>query len=105
MTDFEPPSFSLGLDCDLFDSEPQITQNPDDEAFETLVADDSEPEYPDSHKRLRRRFINATSSPAELHSTAVIDDEDINVFSSQEDMRAGSDFMQQLFMFYTFMHI
>ncbi|XP_076917025.1 uncharacterized protein LOC143576935 [Bidens hawaiensis] len=98
MTDFEASSFSLGLDCDLSDSEPQrpALLSDDDDAFETLIVDDSEPEYPDSHpnlKRLHRRLIAATSSQAELHSTAVIDDdeEDINMFSSQEDMRTGKD--------------
>ncbi|KAK9057060.1 hypothetical protein SSX86_024427 [Deinandra increscens subsp. villosa] len=117
MADFEPPSFSLGLDCDLFDSEPQIApetrdldpsssnqssvpfatfENKHDE-FETLVVDDSEPEYPDSHPnlyRLRRgltiRATSSSSSPvpgkatAEVHSTAVIDDEDILGFTGED---------------------
>ncbi|XP_076954601.1 uncharacterized protein LOC143629132 [Bidens hawaiensis] len=95
MTDFEAPSFSLGLDCDLSDSEPQrpAQLSDDDDAFETLIVDDSEPEYPDSHpnlKRLRHRLITCatSSSPAELHFTAVIDDEeDINMLSSQADRR------------------
>ncbi|KAI3675610.1 hypothetical protein L1987_85200 [Smallanthus sonchifolius] len=107
MADFDAPSFSLGLDCDLFDSEPQITpvthethpsssSNPfsvasatfkdEDDEFETLIVDDSEPEFPDSRpklKRLRRCLTTSSTSssvPAkaksELHSTAVIDDED-----------------------------
>ncbi|KAJ0501114.1 hypothetical protein HanRHA438_Chr11g0497401 [Helianthus annuus] len=125
MADFEPPSFSLGLDCDLFDSEPQttpvVTLDTDPSSsnhfslpfatfqhnghdFETLIVDDSEPEYPDSHpnqKRRRRRLTGATSSSSpvsELHSTAVIDDEDISVFSSQEDRRRGDN----LCIYYSF---
>ncbi|MFS7984833.1 hypothetical protein Hanom_Chr11g00991301 [Helianthus anomalus] len=129
MADFEPPSFSLGLDCDLFDSEPQTTPDVvtldtdpssskhfslpfatlqhNDHDFETLIVDDSEPEYPDSHPNQKRRWrrltgVTSSSSPvSQLHSTAVIDDEDINVFSSQEDRRREQHLHTQHHVVYT----
>lgn len=101
MADFDAPSFSLGLDCDLLDLERQIgSANQDrdpyswnqssiaaatvkDDDFETLIVDDSEPEYPDPHpKRLRRLLTISTNTKVELHSRAVVD-----VLSSQEDRR------------------
>ncbi|KAL7593875.1 hypothetical protein Lser_V15G35355 [Lactuca serriola] len=98
MVDFEAPSFSLGLDYDLLDSEPQITSVSEDDDYETLIVDDSEPEYsdpPPKSKRLRRVLTDdvTTSSTVsanpevELRSSAVVDDEDDNVFCSKEDMR------------------
>ncbi|KAI7727231.1 hypothetical protein M8C21_004219 [Ambrosia artemisiifolia] len=89
MADFEPPSFSLGLDYNLFDSEPQTPPVPqhthpsssssnrfslpfedNNDDFQTLVVDDSEPEYPDSDPKLNRRrrslTVGATSSSSPL---------------------------------------
>ncbi|XP_071696503.1 uncharacterized protein [Rutidosis leptorrhynchoides] len=127
MADFEAPSFSLGFDFTIFDSEPRIgSSNPisnrsssgqfsvaattktledNDDDFETLIVDDSEPEYLDQNpelKRIRRGLsISATSSTipcndeTKLHSTAVIDDccvrrETSYVIESVESSATGS---------------
>ncbi|KAI3753943.1 hypothetical protein L2E82_26008 [Cichorium intybus] len=97
MADFEAPSFSLGLDCDLSDSEPQISSVSEDEDYKTLIVDDSEPEYsdpPPKPKRLRHVLTTdvttsstVTANPkVELNSREVVDDED--VFYLQADRRA-----------------
>ncbi|KAK1440066.1 hypothetical protein QVD17_05891 [Tagetes erecta] len=60
MADFEPPSFSLGLDCETF--------NDEDNELETLVVDDSEPEDPDPYpKRLRCGFTKAELNSTDKH--------------------------------------
>lgn len=104
MADFEPPSFSLGLDFDL-DSEPQSTVPPkpsvslrtikevvdDDDDFEFPVLDTG-PQVSDpptsSLKRLRRGSISKSEPAAQklkLGETWCNVDDDIEDFSSQED--------------------
>lgn len=111
MADFDAPSFSLGLDFDLIDSQPQINQNnrppqstsnqfstileDDDTDFETLTVVDSDSDNHDSQpilKRLRRGStakdtVSSASvkSNLDLHSAVVVDDDDIEDFSSPED--------------------
>lgn len=106
MADFEPPSFSLGLDFDLLDSEPQIatsTKAPSvsnhfpvtetiledvDEDLESLTVIDSESENQVSSpklKRLRRGSTASVKTKVDLCSSVVVDDDDdIDDFSSQE---------------------
>ncbi|XP_071727217.1 uncharacterized protein [Rutidosis leptorrhynchoides] len=113
MADFEAPSFSLGLDFDLIDSQPQITtanQNNkpqstsnqfsklpeyEDDDFETLTVLDSDPDSLDSQPKLKRLRRGSTVNDAvssasvksnlDLHSAVVVDDDDIEDFSSPED--------------------
>lgn len=108
MADFEPPSFSLGLDFDL-DSEPQSTVPPkpsvslrtikevvdDDDDFEFPVLDTG-PQVSDpptsSLKRLRRGSISKSEPAAQklkLGETWCNVDDDIEDFSSQEDEPKG----------------
>ncbi|KAK1418038.1 hypothetical protein QVD17_27175 [Tagetes erecta] len=108
MADFEPPSFSLGLDFDLLDSEPQITTSTkppsvsnhfsvaetilEDEDFETLTVIDSESEDQGSSPKLKRLRRGSTvegtvKRKVDLCSSVVVDDvddDDIDDFSSQE---------------------
>ncbi|KVI10343.1 hypothetical protein Ccrd_011276 [Cynara cardunculus var. scolymus] len=86
MEDFEPPSFSLGLDSSFLLSTAAATLQHDH--FQTLVllVDDSEPQFPDPHpKRLRRLLTASPYTKPALHSREVVDDEDVHVFSSPED--------------------
>ncbi|KAI3703835.1 hypothetical protein L1987_74030 [Smallanthus sonchifolius] len=106
MADFEAPSFSIGLDFDLLDSEPQIatatednkaptTSNhipvagtileDDDEYFETLIVADSDSENQGSSPKLKRLRRGSTVKEDFQSSVAVVDDDDIGDFSSQED--------------------
>ncbi|KAI3768971.1 hypothetical protein L6452_00067 [Arctium lappa] len=113
MADFEPPSFSLGLDCD--DSDRQIssvTQDPDpsssnqlsipaatlkDDDFETLIVSDSEPDYPDPHpNRLRHLFTVSANTKLELHSSSVVDDKNVDTFSSRNNMRTDEQNRKQI---------
>ncbi|KAI3804761.1 hypothetical protein L1987_26558 [Smallanthus sonchifolius] len=126
MADFEAPSFSLGLDFDLPDSEPHIaTANKDDRAdsssnnfsvaetilvdddddFETLTAIDSESENHDSPPKLKRLRRGSTvedtvssasaKSKVDLLSSVVVDDDDIEDFSSPEDNRTDEHLSTQ----------
>ncbi|KAI3828305.1 hypothetical protein L1987_02405 [Smallanthus sonchifolius] len=106
MADFEAPSFSLGLDFDLLDSEPQIatatelnkaptTSNhfsvagtileDNDEDFETLTVVDSDSENRGSSPKLKRLRRGSTVKEDLQSSEVVVDDDDIDDFSSQED--------------------
>ncbi|KAJ0801828.1 hypothetical protein HanPI659440_Chr03g0121691 [Helianthus annuus] len=102
MADFEPPSFSLGLDLDPPDSDPQtatVTNNnsppsillDDDDDFETLTVVDSDPEDRDSVPKLKRlRRGSAVSlasgkSVVDLQASVFVVDDDIEDFSSPED--------------------
>ncbi|GLT59386.1 hypothetical protein SLA2020_322070 [Shorea laevis] len=110
MADIEPPSFSLGLDLDE-ELQPQIealnhsTQNPAPDACAILhglgedaseiglqVMDsdpDSGPDQPRTFKRLRRGLVTRKSpaSKRDLEPSVINDrDDDIEEFSSQEDM-------------------
>ncbi|KAI3755866.1 hypothetical protein L1987_55675 [Smallanthus sonchifolius] len=126
MADFEPPSFSLGLDFDLPDSEPHIATASkddrtnsssnnfsvaetilvdDDDDFETLTAVDSESENLDSPPKLKRLWRGSTvedtvssasaKSKVDLLSSVVIDDDDIEDFSSPEDNRTAEHLSTQ----------
>ncbi|KAM0029016.1 hypothetical protein Hdeb2414_s0018g00520931 [Helianthus debilis subsp. tardiflorus] len=106
MADFEPPSFSLGLDLDPPDSNAQtatatINNSPpsilldDDDDFETLTVVDSDSEDRDSVPKLKRlRRGSAVSlasgkSVVDLQASVVVDDDDIEDFSSPEDNCTG----------------
>ncbi|XP_016442418.1 uncharacterized protein LOC107767836 [Nicotiana tabacum] len=92
MADFEPPSFSLGLDFDI-DSEPQSTvlptiQEADDIETPTIAADTEDSDPPRSLKRLRRGLISKSEPAAQkikLGDAWCSVDEDIEEFSSQDD--------------------
>ncbi|XP_059662488.1 uncharacterized protein LOC132308427 [Cornus florida] len=107
MADFEPPSFSLGLDLD-FDSEPQPTvredpsskraqqssanasfHNDDDDDFEspTMGPDPQIPDPPQTLKRLRRGRTTESTSATQKQELWRSVDEEIEEFSSQEDKR------------------
>ncbi|KAK4341851.1 hypothetical protein RND71_037667 [Anisodus tanguticus] len=108
MADFEPPSFSLGLDFDI-DSEPQSNvllkpsvtlhtikevndHNHDDDFVSPITGTDTDPKISDpprSLKRLRRGSISKPEPVAQklkLGKEAWCNvDDDIEEFSSQED--------------------
>ncbi|KAI3702977.1 hypothetical protein L6452_28731 [Arctium lappa] len=126
MADFEAPSFSLGIDFDLPDSEPDIAAaseankdlfasdrtseaatilEDDDVDFETLTVVESDTENEDSPpklKRLRRGptvdtvvASDSVKSKANLDSAVVVDDDDIEEFSSPEDNRTDEHLSTQ----------
>lgn len=49
--DFEGPSFSLGLD---FDPHIISSNHVNEDHFETLIVDDSDPDYSDPHPKFNR---------------------------------------------------
>ncbi|KAK9048476.1 hypothetical protein SSX86_032560 [Deinandra increscens subsp. villosa] len=96
MADFEAPSFSLGFDFDLLDSDPQITTATEKNnkapslLIRILKIRSSSPKL----KRLRRgsavgetASLNSVKRKVDLLSSVVVDDDDddIDDFSSQED--------------------
>ncbi|KAJ0715558.1 hypothetical protein HanPI659440_Chr13g0502591 [Helianthus annuus] len=99
MADFEPPSFSLGFDFDQTEETkpPSATNHfgDTDEDFETLTVLDSDSQGQDSVpklKRLRRGSsvqervpLDSVERKGGLDCSVVVDDDDIDEFSSQED--------------------
>ncbi|XP_057464895.1 uncharacterized protein LOC130754675 [Actinidia eriantha] len=107
MADFEPPSFSLGLDFDL-DSQPQTAARNDPQARPSsthpsfrLIEDDDDFEIPTmgrvprvsepprTLKRIRRGLASESAPVAQKRKSAElfcnVEDEEIEEFSSQED--------------------